>query len=177
MIGIHGSMVAQGDLGTEGRILANASVKTFNKEKSMESISYPRTRKNLLKRHDSDKMTWRKISEEKGVNVSYIFNYARHGLEPKNPEIRKKLGLPAKCPKCMRPIRTSTPTTRKPRTNWKKIADDLYTELKSRRGQEFQPYSLAIYEYEQAKEKPNDKHILDQTLAAGAGRCEDGKLI
>jgi hypothetical protein len=112
----------------------------------------PKTRKNLLKWHELKGLSWRRISVELDVNPYYIYAFAKYGIEPTNPEVREKMGLkPLKphCPRCHRPIKTGTPTARKPRTNWKKIANHLYQDL--------QDYTDVFYngtakkEYKEAK--------------------------
>jgi hypothetical protein len=75
-------------------------------------ISYGLNPKKLLKRHEIDKLTWRQISDEIGINPSYVFNYAVHGIEPTNPEIRAKLGLKKICKTCKRQIKDMPKTYR-----------------------------------------------------------------
>jgi hypothetical protein len=60
-------------------------------------------RKRLLKRHARG-ATWREIAGDIGLNVSYIFNFAVHGVEPTEPAVRVKLGLKAECPRCKRRV-------------------------------------------------------------------------
>jgi hypothetical protein len=58
-------------------------------------------RKHLIREHRSRKhpTTWRAIAARLSaqanynVNVSYVYNLAVHGVEPKNPTIRHALGL------------------------------------------------------------------------------------
>ena len=38
--------------------------------------------------------SWRSLTDELGIrNVSYVYNYVVHGIEPANKTIRKKLGI------------------------------------------------------------------------------------
>ena len=37
--------------------------------------------------------SWHKLADILGVNVAYVYEYAVHGKEPGNPEIRKALGI------------------------------------------------------------------------------------
>jgi hypothetical protein len=60
-------------------------------------------RKRLLKRHARGQ-TWREIAGGIGLNVSYVYNFAVHGVEPPSPAVRVKLGLKAKCPRCKRRV-------------------------------------------------------------------------
>jgi hypothetical protein len=40
--------------------------------------------------------SWQKVADSRGVNVAYVYKYAVKGLEPVNPEICKRLGIPRK---------------------------------------------------------------------------------
>lgn len=49
---------------------------------------------------------WRSVRDELKIkNVATVYNFAVHGLEPKNLDERRKLGLKKKCPTCKRTIR------------------------------------------------------------------------
>ena len=38
--------------------------------------------------------SWRSLTDDLGIrNVSYVYNYVVHGIEPTNKTIRKKLGI------------------------------------------------------------------------------------
>lgn len=87
-------------------------------------------RKNLNYRHDFENVSWHKLSDELGINVWYLYEFAKHGKEPTNPEIRKRLGLKAKCPVCHRAVRLNPPGVKVKRTNWRKMAEDLYQECR-----------------------------------------------
>jgi len=39
-------------------------------------------------------LSWHQVANRRGVNVAYVYNYARHGIVPANPEIRHALGIP-----------------------------------------------------------------------------------
>ena len=52
--------------------------------------------KRLNREHRSRKhpATWRVIAARYGVNVRYVYDLAVNGIEPKNPFVRRALGLP-----------------------------------------------------------------------------------
>ena len=52
--------------------------------------------KRLNREHRSRKhpTTWRGIAVRYGVNVRYVYDLAVHGVEPKNPTVRRALGMP-----------------------------------------------------------------------------------
>ena len=105
-------------------------------------------------------ISWRKVANRYGINVRYVYELGSRGIEPTNPEIRKRLGLSAKCPKCKRSIRIID-QIEKPkvkRINWKNLADELYKALDYLLNKEkFLPgwsemkVREALHHYEQAK--------------------------
>lgn len=46
---------------------------------------------------------WRAVAERRGVNVRYVYELAVRGIAPRNPETRRKLGLPRVMPSERKP--------------------------------------------------------------------------
>jgi hypothetical protein len=59
----------------------------------MTSTSTIRKRLNREHRSRKSPATWRVIAARHGVNVRYVHDLAVNGIEPKNPAIRRALGL------------------------------------------------------------------------------------
>ena len=60
-------------------------------------------RKTLVLSHRSG-FTWRQIAEQYGVNPGVVFRIARRRYQPKDPDIRTRLGLAPTCPECHRKL-------------------------------------------------------------------------
>src|SRR5262245_10001706 len=65
---------------------------------------------------------WRTVQKQIGSkNVGVVYNFAIHGIEPKNIDERVKIGLKNKCPTCKRAIKENTgQRVRVPCPDWMK---------------------------------------------------------
>jgi len=73
-----------------------------------KDVSLVKSRNRLIRLYNAHRENrgWRAVQDELGVkNVATVYNFAMHGIEPKNLEERKKLGLKKKCPTCKRSIK------------------------------------------------------------------------
>jgi hypothetical protein len=77
----------------------------------------------LHREHRSRKhpITWRAIADRYGVNVQYVYNLAEHGIEPKNPTVRRLLGLPRLKPP--RPVDLLSPWVKEAADNLQRLLD------------------------------------------------------
>lgn len=77
-------------------------------DEPLSDQSTVKIRNRLIRRYNTlrRKGGWRAVRDEFGIkNVATVYNLAMHGIEPKNIEERKKLGLKKKCPTCKQTIK------------------------------------------------------------------------
>ena len=70
-----------------------------------KKIRYTNSPEILIEFHKIRKFTWREIADGLGLNVYYVFRYAKHKIEPTNLDLREKLGLKPTCTGCGRVLR------------------------------------------------------------------------
>jgi hypothetical protein len=83
------------------------------------------TQKRLNREHHKGKgrpaKTWRAIAAERGINVRWVYDFAVHGIEPKNPAVRRALGLPRLKPP--KPVDYTAPWVTEAANNLQQLLD------------------------------------------------------